>query len=175
MRWDGGRDLPFGRLVTIADPIVGPAAEWAKRSKPAARTAAATLVDPKGRDEILVDPATDAPVARGARGQLHAASPRRLPTTSPLAELILDRQIWIRVADGTLYPAPQDHYYGISWGYSGSGPATLALTLHRLMHDITAPAGDGINGALLGLEELTRQPWPKGTVLTREQLEAALS
>lgn len=173
MRWNGGRDLPFGHVVTIEEPDVGPAAEWAARLQPCPRTAAAALVDPKGLDEILTDPATDAPVARDIRGRLHAASPRRLPTTSPLAEVILDRQIWIRVADGTLYPAPQHHYFGIGWGYNGSGPATLALTIHRLLEDITAPGGDSTTGAPRGLLNLIRQPWPLGTVLDRDQLLTA--
>jgi hypothetical protein len=99
--------------------------------------------------------------------------PQRLPTTSPMAELILDRPVWVRTEDGKVYPAPQDAYYGTSWGYAGSGPAALALMIHRLLDDITAQAADDIGGAPPTLELLTQVDLPEGTVLTREQLEAA--
>jgi hypothetical protein len=41
---------------------------------------------------------------------------------------------------------------------------------HRLLSDINA---DTANGAPAGLERLMKRVWPKGTILTRAQLEAA--
>ncbi|MGH3172127.1 MAG: hypothetical protein ACRDN0_40510, partial [Trebonia sp.] len=134
----------------------------------------AEVLDPRQEAaEILTDPETDAPVIRKEGGTLLAAAPHRLPTTSPLMELILDYPIWIRTEDGTLYLAPQHHYFGIGWGYGGSGPGSLALLIDRLLDDIAAPAADDINGAAPGLEELTQVKWPQGTVLTRADLEEA--
>lgn len=76
--------------------------------------------------------------------------------------------------DGRLYPAPKDSYFGLSWGYGGSGPGSLALLIHRLLEDgITARGADNATGAPAGLEELTQIDWPRGTVFTRAQLEAA--
>lgn len=85
----------------------------------------------------------------------------------------MDDPIWIRTADGTIYPAPQSAGFGPSWGYTGSGPGTLALLIDTLLTDITAPAPDDINGAPESLELLTQRRLPRSTVLTREQLEAA--
>ena len=45
---------------------------------------------------------------------------------------------------------------------------------HRIEDDeITAPAGDNVTGAPPGLLNLTAKRWPRGTILTRAQLEAA--
>ncbi|MGH3574115.1 MAG: hypothetical protein ACRDUW_20220 [Pseudonocardiaceae bacterium] len=105
---------------------------------------------------------------------LLAAIPQWLATFSPLAEVIVDTPIWVRTQDGTLYPAPKDEYYGLSWGsYAGSGQGSLALLISRLLDDITAHGADSITGAPDGLEKLTQIDWPSGTVLTRAQLEAA--
>ena len=101
------------------------------------------------------------------------AVPQRLPATSPLAAVVLEQPIWIRTADGNLYPAPRDATYGLNWGYPGGGPGALALLIHRLLDDITAQAAEVPSGAPHGLEELTERKWPRGTVLTREQLETA--
>lgn len=173
LEWDGGADFPSGQSEEI-DPETPHGREWARRLVPAPRTAQAEVLDP-GQEaaEILTDPETDAPVIRKEGGTLLAAAPHRLPTTSPLKELILDYPIWIRTEDGTLYLAPQHHYFGIGWGYGGSGPGSLALLIDRLLDDIAAPAADDINGAAPGLEELTQVKWPQGTVLTRADLEEA--
>jgi hypothetical protein len=128
--------------------------------------------------EFFVDPITDAPVARrenvrGEKGVVVAASVQRLPIISPLAEIILDHPIWVRTTDDTLFPAPQPAGYGPSWGYTGSGPGTLALLIDALLTDISASAPNGIDGAPSGLERLCQFKLPRGTVLTRAQLEAA--
>jgi hypothetical protein len=171
--WDGGRDFPSSNPETI-DPHSGHGQEWAQRLVPAPRTAAIEALDSRHlATAVLVDPETDAAVIRDEHGKLHAAIPQRLPATSSLAELILDHPIWVRTQDGTLYPAPKDHYFGLNWGYSGSGPGALAVLADRLLTDINAVAADTINGAPEGLAQLMRKKWPMGTVLTRLQLETA--
>jgi hypothetical protein len=61
---------------------------------------------------------------------------------------------------------------GNSWGYIGTGPRLLAMLIQRLLGDITARAPTVAPGvrAAGGLEDLTVQPWPRGTVFTRQQL-----
>lgn len=98
---------------------------------------------------------TGAPVVLFEDGRLLTAVPQRLPATSELAELILDDPIWVRTGDGTLYLAPKDPCFGLSWGYGGSGPGSLALLIHRLLDDITAEPGHGNDRTPNGLEELT--------------------
>lgn len=171
--WDGGSDFPASNPESVAsDSAYGH--EWAQRLVPALRTAAIELLDPdQSAAEVLVDPETDAPVIREHDGSLHAAIPQRLPAVSPLAELILDNPVWVRTEDGTLYPAPKDHYFGLNWGYPGSGPGALAVLADRLLDDINAVAADTITGAPPGLERLMEHDWPRGTVLTRAQLEKA--
>jgi len=175
VRWDGGRDCPFGTSVELVpgDPISD---EVIARLEPVARTAAFRLLDAPPDAEALMDPATDAPAARvttkdGTRVRL--AVGQWLPTTTPLAEVVLDDPIWVRTADGTVYPAPQDPRWGISWGYFGNGPGTLALLAHRLLNDVTARAADDASGAPEGLQRLFAIDLPNGTILTRAQLEAA--
>jgi hypothetical protein len=154
MAWNGGSDFPWSNPASI-DIKSRFAREWERRLVPAPRTALIDVLDPEhSAIAILMDPETDAPVIRTEDGSLLAAMPQRLPTTSPLAELILERPIWVRTEDGTLYPAPRDHYFGLNWGYSGSGPGSLALLAHRLLDDIATPGADDINGAAPGLEEL---------------------
>lgn len=173
MMWDSGNDLPAGNPETI-DMTSAFGQEWARRLVPAPRTAATEVLDPRGSAvEVLVDPETDAVAVRHDDGRLRAAIPQRLPATSPLAQLILDRPIWVRTEDGTIYPAPKDHYFGLSWGYSGSGPAALAILAERLLSDINAVAADTIVGAPQGLQRLIAKKWDRGTILTRTQLEAA--
>jgi hypothetical protein len=175
VRWDGGRDCPFGAPVDLVpgDPISD---EVIARLTPAARTAAFRFLDAPPDAETLVDPATDAPAMRiagedGARVRI--AVSQWLPTMSPLAELVLDDPIWIRTADGTVYPAPQDPRWGLGWGYAGNGPGALALLINRLLDDITARAADDARGAPEGLERLFTTDLPRGTRLDRAQLEAA--
>ncbi|MCA2216905.1 hypothetical protein [Jidongwangia harbinensis] len=176
MNWDGGEDSPFGNSEQIRlDRPHG--AEWARRLEPIGRTAAHRLLgDPSEFVETLEDPLTGAPAVRKRDRDgdyIETASLQRLPTTSPFAELILDYPIWIRTADGVLFPAPQGSYYGIRWGYSGSGPGSLALMIHELLDDITAHGPEGVSGASEGLERLTQLKFAQGTVLRRDQLEAA--
>ncbi|MEV2236940.1 hypothetical protein [Micromonospora sp. NPDC049891] len=176
LKWDNGADCPFGHRFTVraASPTVD---EWIARLEPTPRSAAFRLLgEVDADDETLRDPATDAPVVRRRDGdeiELRGAAPQRLRATSPLAEIILDHPIWVRTADGTLYPAPQGSYWGIGWGYPGFGPGCLALLIDRLLDDINARAADSANGAPVGLQRLTRITMPRGTVLTREQLESA--
>jgi len=46
--------------------------------------------------------------------------------------------VWIRTSDGGLWLAPFLPGVGLSWGYSGGGPAALATLLDRLLDDITS-------------------------------------
>lgn len=107
-------------------------------------------------------------------GFLLATIPQSVPNFTSLAEVIFDRPIWVRTEDGTLYPAPKDSYWGLNYGYpGGAGPGALALLIYRLLDDINARGADNATGAPAGLEELTQIKWPRGTVFTRAQLEAA--
>lgn len=171
--WDGGQDLPFSNPEEI-DPTTPPGSEWAQRLHPIPRTAAFELIDYHGGGDTLTDPATDAPAVRRKDGQLIAAIPQRLPATHPLAALILAKDhIWIRTQDGTLYPAPKHPNHGLSWGYSGGGPAALAALINHLLNDINTPAPATARDTPQGLHTLTQTPWPTGTTLTRDQLETA--
>lgn len=68
----------------------------------------------------------------------------------------------------------KDSHWGLSWGYPGSGPGSLALLISpELLDNITARGADNATGAPAGLEKLTQIDWPPGTVFTRAQLEAA--
>lgn len=174
MAWDGGKTLPWSQTLVI--PHSAARAEWLDRLELAEeRTAiyAGLEPDPSERGVAMRDPLTDVPVLLPeGGGEVRALAPRRLPTTSPLAEIILEPEIWIRTQDGTLYPAPLHSYGGLSWGYGGSGPHTLATLAHRLLDDIAAPAptvGEG-KATPEGLDKLFTHPWPSGTVITRQQL-----
>jgi len=175
VRWDGGRDCPFGTSVDLipGDPTTD---QVIARLEPAARTAAFRFLDAPPDAETLVDPATDAPAVRVRNKEglrVRVAVGQWLPAMAPLAQLVLGDPIWIRTTDGIVYPAPQDPRWGISWGYAGNGPGALALLVHRLLNDITSHAADDARGAPEGLERLFEVSLPKGTVLTRAQLEAA--
>jgi hypothetical protein len=172
-RWDGGADLPFSNPQQVDPQKNRWAFYWSKRLAATERTAAFEIIGASKPGEAMIDPATDAPVLKHISGRMTAAIPQRLPATSPLAELILADPVWIRTADRTIYPAPRGAYYGLSWGYSGSGPGALALLVDALLDDINAKAPAGIDGAPAGLEELFTRKLPKDTVLTRAQLEAA--
>ncbi len=105
-----------------------------------------------------------------------AAPPQRLPTTAPLDSVTFsDKIVWIRTDDGGLWLAPELASTGRSWGYNGTGPFNLAVLLHRLLDDITAPAVDaGDREAPAGLQALTQHAPKTGTVtFTRGQLERA--
>jgi hypothetical protein len=168
-----GDDFPSSN-PEIIDPGSPHGQEWARRLVPALRTAAVEVLDPRqSATAVFVDPETDAAVISDPDGRLHAAIPQRLPATSPLAEMILDHPIWIRTQDGILYPAPKDHYFGLSWGYRGTGPGSLAVLANRLLADINAVAADTASGAPGGLVQLMQKKWAEGTVLTCAQLKAA--
>lgn len=178
MMFDGGADFPASYQAHLEhDTHSSWAREWIARLTPAPLTTAhRRLLSPdRDLDDViaLVDPATDAPVVRSDDGY-RMALPQRLPAATPLAELVLDEPvIWVRVEDGSLYPAPSAAAYGISWGYAGGGPGALALLAHRLLVDINAPGAERPSGAPEGLDDLFEQKWPVGTVLTRAQLEEA--
>jgi hypothetical protein len=72
-----------------------------------------------------------------------------------------------------LYLAPKHHSYGLTWGYSGTGPSVLARLIHKMLDDTTTDLPDPLRGAPPGLRKLTALDWPAGTVLTRALLEAA--
>ncbi|MEU1813404.1 hypothetical protein [Micromonospora aurantiaca (nom. illeg.)] len=172
--WDAGADLPYSNPQHIEETESTWAFKWTQRLIPTQRTAAFELLAPAGKPgDALVDPDTDAPVWRSGGGEYTAAMPQRLPATAPLAELILDGPVWIRTADGKVYPAPRDSYFGLGWGYGGSGPGALALLVDALLDDINAQAPADIDGAPEGLEALLSRKLPDRTVLTRAQLEAA--
>lgn len=176
LAWDGGSTLPFSQCEEIYPERSRYGAEWAARLVSVGQPTAAFEIPNRrvgSAVEYLLDPETDAPVIRTTKGTLLAAIPQALPAQSPLAEVVLDKPIWVRTQDGTLFPAPLHNYFGLNWGYGGSGPGSLALLLHRLLDDINARAADDINGASEGLEEFTQQDWPHGSVFTREQLLAA--
>lgn len=170
---DGGTDLAAGAVHQI-NPGESPwARQWAARLQPCGRTAAHNMLHDDPETEALIDPETDAAVVRKDNGTLVAAIPQRLPARTPLKEIILHGPIWIRTADDTLWPAPRDSYFGLSWGYEGSGPGALALLVDHLLDDITSPGPADINGAPAGLERLTATPLPAGAVLSRDDLQAA--
>ncbi|WP_157227804.1 hypothetical protein [Nocardia asiatica] len=175
--YDGGAALPYSSSRIIDPEQDAAAIEWAARLQPPQRlTAAFELVldsDQEKVEQFLVDPETDAPAVRLTNQKIRAVSPWRLPATSPLSEMILSRQVWVRVADGTLYPAPQISGFGLSFGYDGAGPRTLAVLIDRLLDDINAPAADAYYGAPAGLEELTISTQTSGAVLSRAELERA--
>ncbi|WP_152748294.1 hypothetical protein [Micromonospora sp. RV43] len=172
--WDAGADLPYSNPQHIEEVESTWAFKWTQRLIPTQRTAAFELLTRSGEPgDALVDPDTDAPVWRSDGGDYTAAMPQRLPATAPLAELILDGPVWIRTTDGKIYPAPRDSYFGLGWGYGGSGPGSLALLVDALLDDINAQAPADINGAPEGLEALLSRKLPDRTVLTRAQLEAA--
>jgi len=170
--WDGGKLFPHASVEEV-DPTSEYGAEWFARLEPVTERKAVYQCLGDGTEDAFVDPECDAPVVRTSDGTVLVAVPQRLPTTAPLAEIVLDRPIWIRTADGTLYPAPRNEYFGLNWGYGGSGPAALAVLIHRLLQDITAQGPDQINHAPDGLIELAELKWPQGTVLSRAVLEAA--
>jgi len=177
--WDGGAYFKYASTETIrVNSRYG--AEWARRLRSVEdRTAfheyLSSQLGPKaGRSDPMVDPVSGTPVLQNADGTLTVAVPQRLTNDNgELAEVILDRPIWVRTSNGVLQLAPQHHYYGINWGYSGSGPGSLALLIDRLLDDIAASAADAPHGAPDGLDRLTELKWPQEQVLTREMIEAA--
>lgn len=181
--WGVTRHMPFATLARYRVENTAMLDEWLLRLQEVPDylpnpgfAGLTTNVDRAGRR--FLDPVTGAPVLEGLdyHGDVEeyvSLLPRRLPTASPLAELIIDgdgHYNWIRVADGTLYPAPGGEY-DVSWGYSGSGFGPL---VERLLDDITSPPIDRwVDPSSNELTALTKSPMPNGTVLTRAQLETA--
>ena len=129
MVWDNGRHFPFSSTIEI-NPDSPPGREWITRLEPApVRTAQFVRLDLRDVDEAFIDPLTDAPVVRRVDGRVRTVFPFRLPATSAFAEIILDRPIWIRTADGSLYPAPTHRGHDLDWGHHRNGPRVLAVLL----------------------------------------------
>lgn len=181
-----GDHFPFGAAINVHTPPAPAVKQWLDRLVPARPTAALSLLSTDRAVRTLEDPHTGIPVIECV-GAVHGLSedhityqtfaPLRLTTSSPLRELILAQrnEIWIRTEDGSVYPAPQRFGSGLSWGYGGTGPRTLALLAETLLDDIAAEAvqvGSGRSAADGLIEELA-QPLPSGTVITAERLRLA--
>ncbi|TLQ39174.1 hypothetical protein [Streptomyces marianii] len=186
-RWDGGQDWHTGGAVVV-DPTACPVArEWEQRLVPADRGQAPTVLEKhlldNAHDEsdiLLLDPVTGIPALRRAPGtdreDLFTLCLQRLPTSSPLAALILSGETsWVRTEDGTLWFAPAREGWGVSWGYSGTGCHTLAQLAGVLLDDISAPAMKaGAHEPESSLFELLRTTPQSGvTTYTRAQLETS--
>jgi hypothetical protein len=182
--WGAVSYLPFSRTARYRVGESTILAEWLQqldevpRYKPDPRFASLHEREPERTGRRYFDRATGAPVIERLdyHGQVEeyiTLLPRRLPTTSPLAELIVEADghpVWVRTDDGVLYPAPQGDY-GVAWGYEGSGYAPL---VERLLDDISAPALDRwITPRDNGLTRLTRAEVHQTQVFTRAELETA--
>lgn len=181
----------LGKYLTETNPEASPQFnEWRARLEPVpTRTADARFaqLDQEERHVRFLDPATGAPVLKddlsdvrtdvGEHAQYWTMRPRRLPTTSPLAEVILDGEdqdmAWVRTEDGTLYPLPcgrRDY----NWGYHGSGPANLTVIVERLLDDISAATPDTLQQPESNaLEKLFQHSPTEGKTLSRATLEQA--
>lgn len=170
------RTLPNPALATIdaaADPW---APAWASRLEPGTPKAAYAVFNDRDMHEHLVDPATGAVCVRDGDGILHASVPSSIPSYGALDSVMFagdHHTIWVKDSDGAIWLAPALANDGITWGYSGGGPWALAVTLGRLLEDLTAkPVIGGTPAA--GLKAMCEHAWPDGTVLTRADLEAAV-
>ncbi|MFF5765777.1 hypothetical protein ACFY8F_24935 [Streptomyces tanashiensis] len=179
-------DLPYGGTfqVTRTD-VTRVAAEWINRLRAVPPTALHRVWE-ESYDTVgtFVDPVTGSPVV-AVKGKFAFRSvreityiglaPKRLPEGTVLKEVILDDPIWVRTDDGVLYPAPVMDAPGLSWGYDGSGPHTLAQCVGRLLDDGGAHAvtyGD-VRKDEPGLGECFRIKHKRGTRLTRRDLVRA--
>lgn len=174
--WDGGKDFPYAYVAGFELEDDPTAAEWVRDLELAEEPlpAAFALFDADRVDAYYKDPRTGAPVVRYRYDAGYgAAVPTRLPAVAPLQELILGPEIWIRTADGQLYLAPRQRGAGISYGYGGGGPHTLARTLALILDDINAEASAGGGDINQGLLDLIALKWPAGTALTCWHLEKA--
>ncbi|MEY9860213.1 hypothetical protein ABH935_005849 [Catenulispora sp. GAS73] len=176
----GGGVFPFGDHIEIA-ASTGPAAEWASRLVPTEPTAVLAYLDGANAIDALKDPATGLPVAQrrnttGAPAAMYSTlATQRLPTTSPLAQFIVDDVIWIRTQDGVLYPAPRLYGETLGFGYRGPEARRLAQLIERLLQDITAPAAALSDQSVsLGLLQGATGGWDDGEVLSRTQLLLAV-
>ncbi|MFI0794956.1 helix-turn-helix transcriptional regulator [Micromonospora rubida] len=175
-RYTGGRDAPFPQAARLSPELAATVVEWAALLVPAGRTAAHAALSYREGPALtcLEDPVTGAPVVCIGRGEYLTSVPFVLPTDSPLSELILDDEVWIRTADHRLFLAPLGDYGGVSWGYSGTGPSMLAALVDRLLDDISSPATFEVDGPA-GLDELFEIKHPDGTIFTRAELVRARS
>lgn len=176
-KFDGGADFPYG-AVTWVSPASSPwAAEWAQRLQPAEWTVAhRRLARDAERAVPLRDPVTGVPAVRDRGGEVAVVAPVQLPGAAPVAQVALEGPVWIRTADKRVYPAPQRVGCGFGWGYDGTGPATLALLLQRLLDEVTAPAlhiTDLDDTIPRGLEKVLIDA-ADGQVLDRAEMQAAL-
>ena len=150
--WDGGEDWPAGEIARFHPDSCLPAAEWTARLSPAPVDQPPTVLEREllenlysiDRGELLYDEASGYPAVHQTdhlgEVTVYACVPQRISTVSPLSEVILsDDTVWIRTSDGGLWLAPFVPGVGLSWGYSGGGPAALATLLDRLLDDITSP------------------------------------
>ncbi|WP_261553724.1 hypothetical protein [Frankia tisae] len=144
------RYRPFGEpFAVIPNDTTAAGREWVRRAQRTEPTAAhwAWGTD---RDDVtgtFVDPVTGSPVVT-ERGRYmrqpfdevsyHSYAPHHLPAGSVIREVILDDPVWVRTHDGTLYPFPTMGESGVSFGYSGTGPRTLARLIGRLLDDGSA-------------------------------------
>jgi hypothetical protein len=152
LAWDGGEDWPAGETAQFHPVSCQAAAEWTARLRPAPADQPPTVLERqlleqlRGLDggELLYDEASGYPALRRTdylgEVTVYACVPQRISTVAPLSEVILsDDTVWIRTSDGDMWLAPFLPGVGLSWGYSGGGPAALATLLDRLLDDITSP------------------------------------
>ena len=188
LRWDGGKAWPVGATAQFDPASCAAAAEWTACLRPAPAGQPPTVLEhlllehisSVDRGELLYDEASGCPAVRRTdhlgKVTLYACVPQRISTLAPLSEVVLsDNAVWIRTNDGGLWLAPELRGRGISWGYSGSGPLTLATLLDRLLNDITSPPVSTYEGppppGLRSLLEAT--PRQGTTIYNRAQLLAA--
>ncbi|MFE0776908.1 hypothetical protein [Streptomyces sp. NPDC058861] len=183
LRWDGGRDWHTGAVTRVRPDACTAARAWATRLEPAAGSRAPTVLEKVllgQADEqgvLLLDPATGVPALRSVSdSSVWAYALQRLPSHSPLAEVILSQGIcWIRTEDQALWLAPERSDHGIGYGYSGTGSRALARLIDTLLNDISSPAADaGDPDAPDGLLRLVTAAPPHASVTySRARLLAA--
>ncbi|WP_210582076.1 hypothetical protein [Streptomyces sp. GESEQ-4] len=179
-----GKDLPFGEAFSVTTKTTTPAAsEWIQRLEPTEPTAIHRVWERKAEEVTgtFTDPVTRSPVVTKQGYYMfrpddevsyHSYAPRQLPVGSRVSEVILDSPVWIRTQRGTLYPAPAAEGRGLTWGYQGTGPGTLATLIGRLLDDGSSPAitsADDINTEP-NLEAFLAGKYARGTVLSRDIL-----
>ncbi|MFD8825710.1 hypothetical protein ACFV1C_25580 [Streptomyces sp. NPDC059605] len=179
-------DLPYGgTFQVIRTDVTRVAAEWINRLRDVPPTALHRVwAESYETVGTFVDPVTGSPVVavkgktlsrRGSEITYIGRAPKRLPEGAVLKEVVLDDPVWVRTDDGVLYPAPVMDAPGLSWGYDGSGPLTLAQCIGRLLDDGGAHAvtyGDDRKDEP-GLGRCFRIKHKRGTRLTRSDLVQA--
>jgi len=186
--WDSGSDWPASSVAEVVPGECQPAVEWAVRLVAAPTDQSPTVLERELLEHVsevdigtlLHDPATGLPavhrVDHMGEERIFAAVPQRLPTTALLHSVTLcGSTVWIRTANGGLFIAPEHPSFGVSWGYTGSGPISLAILLDRLLDDITAKPVERVESEPpAGLRKLIETTSREGsTTYSREQLDAA--